>query len=269
MLPYMQILRPLNGLMTSVAVWIGSIVAGAALVPGNAVILAMISAFLISGAGMVINDYYDIEIDKINKPERPLPSGKIAPKTAKTYSIVLFLLGISMSYFINLYAFATAVFVSAMLFAYAMKLKKMVLAGNIAVSALVGLSFVYGGLAVGSYFIPLLLAFLAFLANMGREIYKSIEDVLGDHKYGANTLPIKYGVLKAKMIASAFIVLAVLFSFVPYLLGLFNQVYLFFVVIADIAFIAATVAPARYSAKICKVAMNIALLAFFAASVKL
>lgn len=268
MLSYVEILRPLNGLMTSVAVWIGSIVAGAQLVPAQPVILAVISAFLISGAGMAINDYYDVEIDRINKPGRPLPSGKISLRTARTYSIVLFLLGIAMSYFINLYAFAVAVLVSAVLYAYAMKLKKMLLAGNMAVSALVGLSFVYGGLAVGSYFIPLLLALLAFLANMGREIYKSIEDVLGDHKYGANTLPIKFGVLKAKMMASVFIVLAVLFSFVPYFLGLFSQVYLFFVVIADIAFIAATVAPARYSAKICKVAMNIALLAFFAASIK-
>jgi len=268
MFAYIEILRPVNGLMSALAVWVGSIVAGAALVPAQPVITAMVSVFLISGAGMVINDYYDIEIDKINKPKRPLPSGKIKLKASLIYSIILFLLGIALAYFININAFLIAILASILLFLYSARLKKTLLLGNVIVSLLVALSFAYGGLAAGNYFPTLLLAFLAFLANMGREMYKSIEDVMGDKKYGANTLPIKIGVLKSKMLANIFVITAVLFSFVPYFLGTFGQVYLFFVVIADIAFVAAAVSPVRYSAKICKIAMFIALLAFFAAAVK-
>ncbi|MBI4018061.1 MAG: geranylgeranylglycerol-phosphate geranylgeranyltransferase [Candidatus Aenigmarchaeota archaeon] len=269
MFPYLEILRPINGLMTAIAVWVGSVVAGSALVPSSPVILAILSAFLISGAGMVVNDYYDIQIDRINRPKRPIPSGRMSLKAAKIYAAALFASGIALSYFINIYAFATAFIVSSVLYAYAARLKKMVLVGNVAISALVGTSFIYGGIAAGNYFPTLLLALLAFLANLAREIYKSIEDVLGDEKHGANTLPIKYGVLKAKMVANIIIIVTVLFSFVPYFLGAFGQVYLFFVVIADIAFVSAAVAPVRHSAKICKIAMNIALLAFLAASLNI
>lgn len=268
MLAYLEILRPLNGLMSVLGVWIGSIVAGAPLAPTTPVILAVLSTFLISGAGMAVNDYYDIDADRINKPKRPLPSGRIKLRTALAYLLLLFLLGITLSYFINIYAFAVAAVVSVLLFLYAARLKKVMLVKNIIVSLLVALTFVYGGLAVGNYIPPLFLAFLAFLSNMGREIYKDIEDVMGDKKADANTLPVKYGVLRAKMIAASFVIAAVLFSFIPYFLGIFSQVYLFFVVIADIAFVAATVAPITYSAKICKIAMFIALLAFFAASIK-
>lgn len=268
MLAYIEILRPVNSIMAAAAVLIGSMVAGASGLE-QAVLLAMLSAFLISGAGMAINDYYDIGIDRINKPDRPLPSGRIQPRNAMIYAIALFLTGIALSYFINPAALAVAVIVSVILYAYAARLKKMLLVGNVAVSALVGLSFIYGGLAAGNYFPTLLMALLAFLANMGREIYKTVEDILGDKKHGANTLPVKYGVLRARTIANVFIMAAVLFSFVPYFLGTFGQVYLFFVVIADIVFIAALVAPASYGGKICKIAMIIALLAFFAGALKL
>ncbi len=269
MLPYIEIIRPLNGLMTAAAVWIGSIVAGGSTVPTQPVILAMLSAFLISGAGMVINDYYDINIDKINKPNRPLPSGKIKPRQALSYSALLFLAGIAISYFVNINELAVAVVVSVLVYVYSARLKKTMLVGHLIISLLVALSFVYGGLAVNNYFPTLLMAFLAFLSNMGREIFKTIEDVMGDKKYDADTLPIKFGVLKTKAFASVFVIAAVLFSFVPYFLGTFGQIYLFFVVIADISFIAAAIAPVSYSAKICKIAMIIALLAFFAAAIKI
>ena len=106
-------------------------------------------------------------------------------------------------------------------------------------------------------------------SNTAREIYKSIEDVMGDKKHNVTSLPIKLGVLKAKMIANAFVIASVIFSFAPFILGTFGQLYLFFVVIADIGFISAAIAPVRYSAKICKLSMIIALIAFIAAAVKI
>ena len=276
MLGYLSLVRPLNGAMAAIATWTGAIVAGFPIgytnmltFPLSPVLLAMISVFLISSGGMAINDYFDAEIDKLNKPKRPIPSGKIKKKSAMAFSIILFVSGIAAAYFINTNALGVAAFAAVLLIAYAAKLKKVIMAGHVSVSLLVGLTFIYGGIAAGNYIPALMMALLAVLSNTAREIYKSIEDVMGDKKHNVTSLPIKLGVLKAKMIANAFVIASVIFSFAPFILGTFGQLYLFFVVIADIGFISAVIAPVRYSAKICKLSMIIALMAFIAAAVKI
>ena len=263
---YVVLMRPVNGIMASVAAIIGYLVAGAQF--STVAFLAAAVVFLVSAGGMAINDYYDAEIDKLNKPNRPIPSGKVKKEHASWFAYALFAMGIIVSYFINIPALLVAIVAAAVLVLYAARLKKTLLLGHVAISFLVGLSFVFGGVAAGNYQPALLMAFLAFLSNTAREIYKSIEDVLGDGKHSVNSIAVKHGVFKAKMIANAFLIVAVVFSFVPYALG-FSQTYLFFVVLADIAFISAIIAPAKHSAKLCKIGMFIALLAFLAAAIKL
>ena len=90
---------------------------------------------------------------------------------------------------------------------------------------------------------------------------------MGDKQSGIATLPMKYGVIKARMIASFFIMTAVIISFIPFFLGIFGLVYLFFVVIADIVFILAIAVPKNLNAKVCKFAMIIALFTFLAGAV--
>ncbi len=266
MLAYIAITRPLNGLMSVFSVYAASLIAGLSFFPELPVIYAMASVFLISAGGMVINDYFDVEIDRVNKPNRPIPSGKVSKTAALGYSYVLFGIGIYLSYLINVSALITAIFASALLILYAWKLKRVMMLGHLAVSALVASTFIYGGLINMNYMPVLPLALLAFLSNTGREIYKSIEDVLGDRQAGVQTLPIKYGVPRARASASLFLIFAILLSFAPFFLGLFGEVYLFFVAIADIIFLAAIVGPLKLSSKLCKLAMLAALIAFFAAS---
>lgn len=260
---YLTILRPMNSIMAAVAVYIASLVAGMPAYPDVSILYAMLSVFIVSGAGMVVNDVFDVEIDRVNRPERPLPSGKIAIGVAKAYATVLFALGIGLGYMINVQAFAIALVASLLLVAYAWKLKKIMLAGHVAVSALVALSFVYGSVVNGNYAPLLPLAALAFLANMGREIYKSVDDVLGDRQHGVSSLAVKYGVNKARTAAASFLLLAIAFSFVPFGVGMFGYVYMLFALVADMLFLAAIAMTAK-SAKICKIAMNVALLAFLA-----
>ena len=262
MLAYIEIIRPLNCFMAAMAVYIATIVAGAAFYPSTLVIYGMAAVFLICGAGMIINDYFDIEMDRINKPDRPLPSARIKKNAALVYSSLLFAIGIILAYTINTYCFYLAIFASLLLIVYPAVLKKMILVGHLSISFLVALSFVFGGFITMNYLPTLLLALLAFLANTGREIYKSVEDVLGVKTLGIKTLPMKFGVIKAKAIASAFIILAIMLSFVPFLLGIFGYVYLLFVIIADIVFLIAILLPTRFSSKACKIAMIIALIAF-------
>lgn len=263
---YLTIVRPLNCLMAAVAVYIASLIAGLPFYPTAPVVYSLLSVFLICAGGMVINDYFDVEIDRVNKPSRPIPSGKISKNIALIFSSALFAAGIAVSYFVNIESFAVATAAASLLILYAWKLKKIMLIGHLTVSSLVALTFVYGGLINLSYMPTLSLAILSFLANTGREIYKSIEDILGDKNAGVQTLAIKYGVVRARAVASIFLLFAIILSFLPYFLKIFGEVYLFFVAIADIIFLAAVIAPVKFSSKLCKVAMFAALIAFFAGS---
>ncbi len=264
MLAYLKILRPLNGLMSVIAVWIGSLLAGYPLMPRMEILLGFISVFFVSGGGMVINDFFDIEIDKLNKPNRPLPSGKISRHTAVWYSAILFLVGVSAAFMIGYDALIIAVISAGLLIAYAASIKKTILVGNLVISGLVALTFIFGGIIANNYTPVLPLALLAFLSNVAREIYKTIDDALGDQKYDVNSVAIKLGVKNARMIANIFLIVAVIFSFVPYFLGLLGMVYLFFVIIADIIFLATAVVPVAYSSKLVKIGMLVALISFIA-----
>lgn len=267
--PYIKLMRPLNGIMSVIAVWIGALIAGAPFVPDNSIILGMAAVFLISGGGMAINDFFDVEIDKLNRPNRPLASGKISKRAALSYSGILFIIGNAAAYMIGFDAFITAVIVSCLLIAYAAYLKKTILIGNLIISGLVALTFVFGGIIIGDYVPVLPLALLAFLSNTAREIYKTIDDALGDRKYNVNSLAIRLGVVKTRIIGNIFLIAAVAFSFVPYLLGLLGIMYLFFVLLADIIFLSAIIAPVKYGSKLIKIAMLVALIAFLVGAVKL
>jgi len=118
MKPFLEILRPFNSLMASLAVILGAFISFGTFfqLPFNSVILASFVVFLVCGSGNVINDYYDYEIDLVNAPNRPLPSGKITKKSALIFSAILFLLGIGISAMINKYALAVAIVASVFLF---------------------------------------------------------------------------------------------------------------------------------------------------------
>ncbi|MBI4895508.1 MAG: UbiA family prenyltransferase [Candidatus Aenigmarchaeota archaeon] len=265
-LSYLKITRPFNGVMSMIAVYIAALVAGVVslsnLVPSLQLVFAMLATFFISSFGMVFNDIFDIEIDKINKPKRPLPSGKISLKVANIYGVLLAIVGLAFAYFVNFYAFGVAIVATVLLYAYAAKLKKVMLVGNIVVSFLVGLTFIYGGVINFNFLGVIMLAFLAFLANMAREIYKTCEDVVGDKKEGVRSLAIKYGVVRAKMAGSVFIILAVILSIVPFIIRLFGLPYLIVVTVADLVFLMAVFSDINTSAKMVKLGMNLALLAF-------
>ncbi|MFH0832314.1 MAG: geranylgeranylglycerol-phosphate geranylgeranyltransferase [Candidatus Aenigmatarchaeota archaeon] len=263
MLDYLRLIRPLNCIMSAIAVYIATVVSGLGLYPGVETAYAMLAVFFVCGAGMAVNDYFDIDADKINRPKRPLASGKIGKNTALLYAFFLFALGIFFSFMINRTTLIVAIIASLLLLLYAWKLKKVMLVGNIITSILVALTFLFGGFIKMNIASLLPLALLAFLSNLGREIYKSIDDIMGDKKANVATIAVKFGVMKAKLLASIFVIAAVALSVVPFVLGTLGFVYLFFAAIADMLFILSIVVPVRFSAKLCKIAMLVALIAFF------
>lgn len=236
MKPFLRLLRPLNCLMASVAVLIGAHLGG---ISGNLVqvIFAMGAAFTVSGGGMVINDYYDRELDSIYDQERPIPSGKVSLKSAIVFSIVLFAIGIYLSLWINPYALGLAALNAVLLVAYAKDLQKRFLVSNLTISFLVGSTFVFGGLATKNFLPSLLLATMAFFANTAREIVKDIEDKKADVTKDIKSVPVVLGAGKARMLSSSFVLAAVLFSPLPILLDVFGLRYGVTVILSVAAFL--------------------------------
>ena len=264
MLAYLKILRPINGLMSVFAVFIAAMLVGFPI--SMELLLAFIVVFLVSSAGMVINDYFDYDIDRVNRPKRPLPSGKISKKGALVYSILLFLIANVVAFYLNIYMFGLAILNTFIAFVYSWKIKKVLLFGNILVSWLVASTFFFGSLLNESIEVIIIMLFmLSFSANMAREITKSIEDMKGDKKAKANTLPIVAGKNFSYLIACAFVIFSIVFSFMPYIFDLLNSYYLVLVIIADIGFTISCfiilISPKK-SQKIMKISMLVALISF-------
>jgi geranylgeranylglycerol-phosphate geranylgeranyltransferase len=266
MFAYLEILRSINGLMSVFAVFIAAMLIGLPI--SYNLLLAFIVVFLISSGGMIINDYFDYKIDKINRPKRPIPSGRISRKAALSYAISLFLIANIIAFFLNFYTFALAIFNTFVIFIYSWKLKRKLLIGNLIVSWLVASTFFFGSLLKETITVTIFILFLlSFSSNIGREIAKSIEDIKGDRKIKAKTLPIIAGKNFAAWIACIFIIFAIIFSFLPYIFSLLSINYLILVIIADIAFVFSCfivfISPKR-SQRIMKIAMFMALIAFLA-----
>lgn len=232
LLAYLELARPLNGIIAFISAWLGGMFASQGRIGDIANIQLLqvsIAAFVLLSAGNAINDYCDYEIDRINRPRRPLPSGRIRRRDALIFAILLVIIGIWLGTLINRNATGFAILVSIALASYAFWLKRMPLIGNLVVSGLTGVTFVAGGVAIDSVQATLIPAIFAFLFTTAREIVKDLEDVEGDLKNDVKTLAILNPKL-AKKIAIGFMASVVLFSPIPYLFGWYSWHYLVVVV---------------------------------------
>ncbi len=270
--------RPLNSLMAAVFVAVVVLMAG---LPDMTLILVASSVVVtITAAGNVINDYVDKDIDKINKPERPIPSRQIHEEIALLFGIILFITGLLMAGMLNPIALLIAAENSILLISYAVRLKKIGFIGNLVVSYLAGSTFLFAGAVVNtphSWSIGAVLFVCAFFVTGGREIAKDMEDMKGDKSSGAKTLPIMLGMKKSSQIALTFLGIVVLLSPAPYFIGLFGIGYIPVIFAADAIFLYSgyilTKKPGKESAaktqKLLKIGMLIALVAFIAGAGKL
>jgi geranylgeranylglycerol-phosphate geranylgeranyltransferase len=233
---YLAAIRPLNCLMGAIASVVGGFVSIPTLNTSltYALFLASAVVFMITGGGNSINDYFDVEIDKINRPNRPVPSGMLTQYHILVYSAALLSVGIVISSVINFTCLAIAIVNSGLLILYSWRFKRLPLIGNVLIGYLTGSTFLFGGAAVGSYFITVILFLSAMFAISSREVIKDVEDVRGDLRLGASTLPIKCGVRPSLLFAACFMFFAVILSPVPFLVSTFGYLYLSIIIIADI-----------------------------------
>ncbi len=218
--------------------------------------LSTVVVVLIAAGGYVINDYYDAEIDLINKPSRPIPSGRVSRTEALTLSLLLIFLGVVISSYIGVISFMYAVFNATLLILYSKRLKKEGFAGNLAISTASANSIIYGGLTLSEVCSDLTLvkytlipATYAFVFTLMREIIKGIEDVTGDLRVGVKTLAITRGVKQASKISIILMLLIVLFSPYPYISGVYGTTYLILVLITDVLLIYSALKLGRTTAE--------------------
>ncbi len=228
---YGKIIRPMNAGVSGVTAGIAYFIAGGTQ-PLFSVLLFFI-VLVICGAGNVLNDYFDLEIDKVNRPERPIPSGKVSPKGAVVWAALLFAAGIIAACFTNVWCLAIALINVVILIIYAAKFKGIPFLGNLSVAYLSGSIFLFGGFLVGpeSFLVMLPLFAITFFGTLARELLKDAEDIEGDRLGGARTLPMQLGVRRTAFLAVIFVLCAVLFSFVPFLT--WGVVYLVLIGVVD------------------------------------
>jgi geranylgeranylglycerol-phosphate geranylgeranyltransferase len=225
---FIALTRPVNGLISFLSIGMGALVTGT-LEPGSKVLLAAFSGTLVGSAGNAINDYCDVEIDRINKPRRPIPSGRVSREQALYFAMALFASGVGLAVGIGLEAILLAVGASLLLVAYSFWLKRTVLWGNLTVSTVTAAAFVYGGMAVGRIRAALIPAGFAFLFHLGREIVKDVEDLRGDSHVRARTLPVLFGVRAAQWGVTLVFALLIVATSLPYLYGIYSQRYFWIV----------------------------------------
>jgi geranylgeranylglycerol-phosphate geranylgeranyltransferase len=231
-----EILRPLNCLMGSLTVIIGILntrvgVDSFALIIN--IILGIFTYFFLAGSGNVINDYYDVEIDKINRPERPIPRGSITLNQAKIIWLITALVGIviailhSFLFKIGYLNIIIAVFMAFTGWLYAAWGKKSGFIGNIIVSVSFSIGLVYGAI-LNSSNVPFYIYYFfltSFFLLLSREIIKGCEDIEGDKKEGVKTLAIRIGIEKSTRTSMTFGILAIIFFILPYFTDIINRIF--------------------------------------------
>ncbi len=231
MLSWLKILRPLNLLQAFLAVLLTTAFLGE-LNQTSTLALLILSVLAINGGGNVINDIFDMDIDRVNRPERPLPAGSMTVRAAWIYTVILFAVGVLFAGLISWSTFFIAGPLSiTLLVAYSVRLKREPLIGNLLVSFMLGLAFIYVGAAFNHITTTLIMAALAFGFTLIREIVKDLEDMRGDQKSGAKTLPLVWGESATVNFSIFLIVVFVILDLLPFVLGPYTTIYLWLVLV--------------------------------------
>lgn len=233
----LRLVRPLNILMIILGVMLGGLLAGDVKLLQGAfgfqLLVAAVSAGLIGGAANSLNDYFDQDVDRVNRPGRPLPSGLVKQRQAIWVWALGSVGGLVLGVLLSPIHAGVAAGAIGLLALYSARLKRSGLLGNLAVALLLGLAIMYGGWAVEKPIPAVIGACFAFLTTLVREIVKDIQDVPGDARAGMNTLPIKYGISAALRFSIALLALTILLTPIPFVTLAYSGLYLLVIGLAD------------------------------------
>ncbi len=283
-----EIIRPVNCIMGALTVIIGLLNTREGIPLDKFFINIILGVFIyifIAASGMVINDIYDLEIDKINRPERPIPRGSITLKQAKILFIIYLSFGLFLSilniiiFSLNILIFVVVSFFGFIGWVYAKWGKKSGFLGNLIVGVSYSIGLVYGALLNSSFIPPYILFFFitAFSLLVSREIIKGCEDIEGDKSQGVKTLAIKIGIKNSRNVAVFFALVGIIFFVLPILTDILNPIlFLIFMVLGIIEVVYTIIlmltsklekADLKKISLLLKIGMFVGLIAFLFASI--
>lgn len=201
----------------------------------NQALLGFLTGFFISGSANISNDYFDWDVDRVNQPGRPLPSGRISVAQLWTLFFLFTAAGLATATLLGslVLALAAAVWVIALL--YNMKLKEMGLFGNLTVAFCVAMTVIIGGATIGMINgIVLTFAALAFLFDLGEEIAADAMDVIGDELRSSKSIAKRKNKTYALRLSGVIFIIFIMLSFLPFLMGWLGYVYLLLIVVTDL-----------------------------------
>ena len=219
---HIKLLRPLNVFTSGLAMVIGSGILGTLNNTGT-LLLVMAVVMCFAGAANALNDVVDYEIDKINRPMRPLPSGFVKKRTALFISILLFSMGTLACLELSEAAKVIGIVIAMpFMVLYSKYLKGMPLIGNMIVAFILGLSFLFCGAAFNNMSPMCIPMILAFGLTLVRELVKDIADMEGDQSVGLKTFPITAGIEKSIQLSIFLSACIGMGAFIPYLYGTYG-----------------------------------------------
>ena len=235
---FFTIIRPFNCVMAALGTFIGYSIAMRAIEFTQELGIAMLVAFLICGGGMVINDYFDRFTDRRLHPNKAIPSGRILPKTAMIYTVILFIAGIILAIvFLPPVSIIITIGFTILLIAYSAVLTKAKYLGNFIVASGTAFTLIFGASLAGNYFVIAPLAMAALFANLARELIKDLEDMKTDTG-NKITLPMILGKKKTESFIFLNYMIAIIAVYIPVLLLSFGKpIFIIVVSVANFMFL--------------------------------
>jgi len=197
-------------------------------VAGANFILLCVASIIIAAAGYIINDYFDLNIDKINKPDKLVVEKIINRRLTIIWHLVLSFIGIAIGFYLDITSGIALLgiancFSVFLLFIYSASLKKKLLAGNILISLLTAWVVLVVMWCETSHSLSergttyttrlsrytFLYAGFAFAISLIREAVKDMEDIEGDRRYGCTTMPIVWGINATKVFVSVWLIVLI------------------------------------------------------------
>lgn len=261
----LRLVRAKNLVIAAAGVAAGGFVALGRIAVPREIWLAMGAAACIGAAGNVANDLCDLEADRVNRPDRPLPSGAISRDAAILMGGVLGGLGLLLAWFAGAAALIIALSALVVLLVYSPLLKRSGVPGNLAVAAVASAPLVYGPAVLDNWHAGWVPFGFAALLHLARELVKDIEDVGGDRAIGRNTVPIARGEPAAFLMAALALIVFVPASLVPWFAGWYGARYGVAVAVLDLGILVLIVRLLQFRVEGARAALKIAMVAGVAA----
>ncbi len=232
-----DLVKPELPIAAGICVVAGEIIGSDGLPALDVGLLGFLTGFFISGAAMISNDYFDLEVDRVNHPNRPLPSGRISIAELVILTCLFTAAGFVTSAILGFFSLGLAIFIWIVGMLYNWKYKESGLPGNMMVASSVAWTFVFGGAVVGGLENEMVWLFcaLAFVFDLGEEIAGGAMDMKGDDMRSARTVARIHGKRYALHVSSLLFVIFAAIGILPFAMGWLESWYLAIFLPVDLA----------------------------------